>query len=495
MSPNMSLTVVFVGVMALTHLCETMSLHELDVGDKDTAASRISKPMVALKSIERKVAANGRNNFTVRFKKNIQNLKILFATFNFPPTDPDSLFEESGGVWVTSFVIQEPNNALVMTFADKDEFHIMDFGLTNWGSDPLFQNYVTHWYLETTPANDAVYNTDEDVKISILLRQYNSTDANASKNFKPILPYQKFFYAMKEDAGNWSFIGPQKIVDRGPYNLIINTSSHEVSGLLYLLVKRRIAGGSIAQIYRETKHIKVRPSTQNTTFPIGSVTAGTTNIYSPKENNLDCRLGETCKFSCYGYAASITRMELKQILPNGTHIAVPSAQLFPYQTSYWQYMYWLFEAQESSTDVNGMAKFMFSVYDDIHGTRDAKVIKVWLTPIIVPEQSYVRVEDDPNNATIKEVTFVCTARGRPLPTVVFFGTLFGAFRDLIHADKLISTSNDVVTAETVVTVNTEILVETINTIKAGMELAPYCAAYRDGKSVSFSDFYTYDVQI
>ncbi|GFO40654.1 hypothetical protein PoB_006715900 [Plakobranchus ocellatus] len=120
MGPNLSLTAAFVGVMALTHLCETMSLQELHVGDKDTAASSVSKPMVALKSIERKVAANGRNNFTARFVKNIQNLKILVNTVGFLPADPDSLFEEPGGVWVTSFVAQALNTSLSLMFLDKD---------------------------------------------------------------------------------------------------------------------------------------------------------------------------------------------------------------------------------------------------------------------------------------------------------------------------------------------------------------------------------------
>ncbi|GFO40663.1 hypothetical protein PoB_006716800 [Plakobranchus ocellatus] len=85
MGPNLSLTAAYVGVMALTHLCEAMSLQELHVGEKDTAASSVSKLMVALRSIERKVAANGRNNFTARFVKNIQNLKILVNTVGFLP--------------------------------------------------------------------------------------------------------------------------------------------------------------------------------------------------------------------------------------------------------------------------------------------------------------------------------------------------------------------------------------------------------------------------
>ncbi|GFO40647.1 hypothetical protein PoB_006715200 [Plakobranchus ocellatus] len=97
-----------------------------------------------------------------------------------------------------------------------------------------------------------------------------------------------------------------------------------------------------------------------------------------------------------GFGESNTRMDLKQISPNGTRIAVPSVQMNPYRISYVQGIFWEFEAQESSGDVNGMTKFVCSVNNDIHGTRDDYLFKVYTTldPSIVSEQSYVRVEAD-----------------------------------------------------------------------------------------------------
>ncbi|GFO40666.1 hypothetical protein PoB_006717100, partial [Plakobranchus ocellatus] len=115
---------------------------------------------------------------------------------------------------------------------------------------------------------------------------------------------------------------------------------------------------------QEKTHVKVRPSTQNTTFPIGSVSAGVKDLFSHKVVIGKCR--------------------------------------YSYRISYVQAIFWEFEAQESSGDVNDITKFAFSVNEDIHGTRDDFMLKVYTTvdPSIVLEQSYVRVEADQCGPTL-----------------------------------------------------------------------------------------------
>ncbi|GFO41442.1 hypothetical protein PoB_006794700 [Plakobranchus ocellatus] len=186
------------------------------------------------------------------------------------------------------------------------------------------------------------------------------------------------------------------IVDRGFYTLTLNTSLHEVSGLFILSEIAEVTGGSVAKYYLETIHVMVRPSTQSTTFPVGSVGTAEFDLFDPEEDRRPCRIGDRCVFVCKGYGDSITRMEPKEISSNGTHVAVPSAEKFLYQTSYFQAIYWLFEAQEDSGDANGITKSVCSVIDDIRGTRAAEEIKVYAVvyPKIVSEKSCVQMEDD-----------------------------------------------------------------------------------------------------
>ncbi|GFO41443.1 hypothetical protein PoB_006794800 [Plakobranchus ocellatus] len=79
---------------------------------------------------------------------------------------------------------------------------------------------------------------------------------------------------------------------------------------------------------------------------------------------------------------------------------------------------------------------------------------------------------------MRTVTFVCTVRGRPLPTVFFRGGDSDAFWCLRRkADKVMITGKDEVTAEKVITVDIELLVKSINMIEAGNASASVCIVH------------------
>ncbi|GFO19706.1 hypothetical protein PoB_004621100 [Plakobranchus ocellatus] len=164
---NMSLLVALFGVLVLTHLCETFSLQTRDVGERNTEASSVPKPMVSLKSIERRATADGKNNFTVRFEKDILNVMVFVNNWALPLADPVSLFEESSGVWVASFVSKTSNPFVWLEFGNRDVYDAMYVELNNSGSDPQFQNFIYYPYLEVSSGNVAVYNAGEDIEMSI----------------------------------------------------------------------------------------------------------------------------------------------------------------------------------------------------------------------------------------------------------------------------------------------------------------------------------------
>ncbi|GFO48323.1 hypothetical protein PoB_007482800 [Plakobranchus ocellatus] len=462
--------------MVLTRVCGTLSLQKLDVGERDTAASSVTSPIVAVQSIERIATADGRNNFTILFENNTQNLKILIENTGAPPTEPESVFEESDGVWVTSFLAQNLGSLLAIVFANEDAYHTMAFVLDNGGSDPKSQNVIIYPYLEVSPANEAVYNTSEDLEISVLARTYVQSNPNNSTYFVPQSELQTSFYQIKEEAGKWGLSKNEEILDRGSQKQTLNTSSHNVSGVFTLYQYAYGTGGSLAAFYWETMHVRVRPSTQSSTFPIVTVTKEIESLVS-SGNSHTCSIGDTCIFRCRAFGENVTRMEINEILANGTQTAVPSAQRYPYQPPHTQHIYWLFEAQDDSGDANGITKFTCSAIDDTHGTRVTEEMEVQttLTPYIVKDKSCVQIEDDQNNVGMKKVTFICTVRGRPLPTVYITGGDCVIFQSL-DSEPLQVTSMGKVEALSykVIIVDTNSLLESINTINAGRARAPFC---------------------
>ncbi|GFO19707.1 hypothetical protein PoB_004621200 [Plakobranchus ocellatus] len=233
-----------------------------------------------------------------------------------------------------------------------------------------------------------------------------------------------------------------------------------------------------------TKHVIVRPSTQSTFFPIGSVAT------KSKKDSYPCSIGARCGFTCNAYGDSITKIEIKEISPNGTQITVPSAKIHPYRAPYMLEIYWVFEAKEDTGDANGITKFVCSASDDIHGTQAANVIEIHAVvyPSIIFDKSYVQVESDQNSVTMRKVTFVCAVRGRPLPTVTFRGGDSVAFRNLgSEPDNVIITGKDEAVATKVIAVDVDLLFESIIMIEDENAVAPYCRFYDHLTSSSYKN--------
>ncbi|GFO12161.1 hypothetical protein PoB_003866600 [Plakobranchus ocellatus] len=382
------------------------------------ATAQGALPFVCLESIESDASSEG-NNFTIRFTKNIQNLSIVYEDPFFLAREPSTLFEESSGHWVTSFLFPEERNPWV-TFGNNDEFHTLVMMLINEGSEPMNQSTAACSILDTTPSNELVYDPGEDAYLPVSVGTYELASVYLSSTGPT---FHEVNYS--EPTETWLVIKQDNLLTRTSDNITIDTSNHSKSGFLDLNVIAFTFGTEyITSFIQERKAIPVRPSTQNNTFPRGFV-AFRNDLLSP-------RVGGSCVFKCLAFGDDITRMSVKEVLENGTLKDVPSAQTYPYKTPNSQAITWMFTPNEDTGDANGFSTFHCHANDDTYATHAAEEIRILVRvdSSLVTDKTHAEVRNDSTDPSAKIVTLVCTAKGRPFARVAFREDSLNVFKGL-----------------------------------------------------------------
>ncbi|RUS87179.1 hypothetical protein EGW08_005019 [Elysia chlorotica] len=437
---------------------------------------------ITLLSIERQPTAQG-NRFTVRYTKNVDSLVFTVQDNLNIPREP-TVTQEADGVWAASFVVPVvPSVTQWFIMRDADALFMKAIMLNNSESTPGQQTFPELPVIHFDPPREAVYRPGENVTLTLFVPSYG-------QGGKLIGNLQKMFYGvdltsmkMYQDLnleGSFTIGQPERLADRLRVGTTAHTSQHPMSGYLQFSTQVTDTGGPLVKQIQVARSLLLRPAGQSGPYPedyLAFVDGFMQDVSSRGRELHRCTVGYECLVMCASVGGAVSDIQVREMKPDGSLEAVPSARQAPHSSSTDRAVYWKFLAREDSGDSESITTFQCQATDSRHGLAVSKLVDVMsiIVGSIDPARSNVTEEDHPMDPNLKILTYRCAVRGRPLPEVVFHGVSgqpFDVYEDL--PDDVSPTGQNEAVATKVVTVDAYQLSQAIERVKDGQETSPRC---------------------
>ncbi|GFO48000.1 hypothetical protein PoB_007450500 [Plakobranchus ocellatus] len=366
----------------------------------------------------------------------------IFHTFFL--SVPDSVVQEPGGVWAVSFtcaITRETQTPPWFTIGDvihveREDLsflksrHLMYIQLKNSDTSSASQDISTFPGIDVDPPNDVAYEPGQDFNVTGSLAHPHSED--------PVWYLYSSFSGINLQTGKLGVnFDEEELLQKHDLNnnpnkseelVTFKTSTNTISGYFIFGAAIRSAEGDLVEHLQLSRVISVRPSNQSGDMPPGYL-GFFDNSYVPRSENGNqlkrCTAGYECWVSCTAVGETISVLEVKELLPDGSKSDVPSSVISTQalQMDTFRIIYWKFRAEDNSGDADGITTYECKASDESQGKAVTKLMDVMATipGSIDHDRSNVETERDQMDPYLINVTFNCAINGRPLPDVMFYG--------------------------------------------------------------------------
>ncbi|GFR66485.1 hypothetical protein ElyMa_000229800 [Elysia marginata] len=374
-----------------------------------------SNPIDVL-SVERVTSADSsQNTFTLRFTKNIQDLRLEVYDFHQPLPQRGTEGQEAGGVTTFTFTLNiTAHYHAVIQASAQDRSASQMLVVQNYAGDPVRQDAIHTVDFDVLPRGQIVYTPGENAQFKVLLTAYTGRVREWSDY--PDVDFHVLDITDQLFRNIYDFDSiaekTQRVTPDG-YNettVIVKTAEKPVTGMFDVRYAAEGEEGDLVTEYIVTKSRVLKPSVLADIFPPGYVG------FIQKEPQ-QCRIGQECISSCVAVGNSVSDIRVEEI-GEAMMNPVPSARQIADHFPYTRHLIW--EADATDASFAGQTKRFRCQAKDANYDHWASLeidISYVQDAVIDEERSNVTLETEGN---MTKATLTCAVHGGyPTPNMTF----------------------------------------------------------------------------